>query len=315
MAPGGTAEMVPLPRAPYRADSNGAWHRAVAGVFNLISANNHHNLNMVRYSQLGPNYTIARAVRMEFFQQYLTNQFPDWYRSLLGGPALTEATAKRELIIRSVFDVYLLEGGIVAFVRSSCTQQDVDAKFILHAFPSVDPGKMHDTFDFYFNQGPGFRIGEVCVTSQALPLHETDRIRAGQFNLDRTKPSWIANYYSEEYRDRLLAEAGEPIIRSNYDVYLTKKWLLYTKASCTERDVLAPFTLRVTPVDVKELGEEGSRQGFEEFSFEFHEHGWWIGGSCLVIVELPDYAVLSVRTGQYMPGGGQLWEGGFAFDE
>ena len=288
---------------------------AVGGVFNLISANNHHNLNMVRYSQLGPNYTIARAVRMEFFQQYLTNQFPDWYRSLLGGPALTEATAKRELIIRSVFDVYLLEGGIVAFVRSPCTQQDVDARFILHVFPSVDPGKMHDTFDFYFDQGPGFRIGDVCVTSQALPLHETDRIRVGEFSLDRTRPSWIANYYSEEYRDRLLAEAGEPIIRSNYDVYINGKWLLYAKALCTERDVVTPFTLRVTPVDVNELGEERSRQGFEEFSFEFHEHGWWIGGSCLVIVELPDYAVLSVQTGQYMPGGGQLWEGGFAFDD
>ena len=74
-------------------------------------------------------------------------------------------------------------------------------------------------------------------------------------------------------------------------------------------------TLRVTPVDVNELGEERSRQGFEEFSFDFSEHGGWIGGSCLVIFELPDYAVLSIWTGQNMPGGGQMWEGGFAFDE
>ena len=288
---------------------------AVAGVFNLIKANNNHNLNVFRFSQLGPEYTIARAVGRQFISQYLTSQFPDWYRSLVRDPALTEATAKREMIIRSAFDVFLLEGGIVAFVRSPCTQHDVDAKFILHAFPSVDPGKMHDTFDFYFDQGPGFRIGEMCVTSQPLPLHETGRIRAGQFNLDLTRPSWIANYYSEEYRDRLLAEAGEPIIRSDYDVYVNGKWLLYNNVSCTERDVVTPFTLRVTPVDVRELGEERSRQGFEEFSFNFSEHGGWLGESCLVIFELPDYAVLNIWTGQYMLGGGQLWEGGFAFDE
>ena len=288
---------------------------AIAGVFNLVKANNNHDLNVFRFSQLGPEYTIARAVGRQYISQYLTSQFPDWYRSLVRDPALTEATAKRELIIRSAFDVYMLEGGIVAFVRSPCTQHDVDAKFILHAFPSVDPGKMHDTFDFYFDQGPGFRIGEMCVTSQPLPLHEISRIRAGQLSLDRTGQSWIANYYSEEYRDRLLAEAGEPIIRSDYDVYLNEKRLLYTKALCTERDVDTPFTLRVTPVDANELGEERSSQGFAEFSFDFDEHGGWIGGSCLVIFELPDYAVLSVETGQYMPGGGYLWEGGFAFDE
>ena len=288
---------------------------AVGGVFNLINANNNHDLNVFRYSQFGPRYTIARAVPKQLVPQYLTSQFPEWYRSLLRDPALTEATAKRELIIRSAFDVYLLEGGIVAFVRSPCTQQDVDARFILHVFPSLDPNKIQDTLDFYFVQGPGFRIGEMCVTSQALPLRETGRIRAGQLNLDRTGPSWIANYYSEEYRDRLLAEAGEPIIRSTFDVYVNGKWLLYNKASCTERDVVTPFTLRVTPVDVSELGEERSRQGYEEFSFNFSEHGGWIGGSCLVIFELPDYAVLSIWTGQSMLGGGQLWEGGFAFDE
>ena len=33
---------------------------AVGGVFNLINANNNHNLNMVRYSQLGPNNTVSR---------------------------------------------------------------------------------------------------------------------------------------------------------------------------------------------------------------------------------------------------------------
>ena len=196
---------------------------AIAGAFNLIKANNNHDLNVFRFSQLGPSYTIARAVGRQYISQYLASQFPDWYRSLVRDPALAESSSERELIVRSAFDVYLLEGGIVAFVRSPCTQHDIEAKFILHAFPSVDPGKMHDTFDFYFDQGPGFQMGEVCVTSQPLPLHETGRIRAGQFNLDLTRPSWIANYYSEEYRDRLLAEAGEPIIRSDYDVYFNEK--------------------------------------------------------------------------------------------
>ena len=288
---------------------------AVGGVFNLINANNNHDLNVFRYSQFGPRYTIARTVPRQLVPQYLTSQFPEWYRSLLRDPALTEATAKRELIIRSAFDVYLLEGGIVAFVRSPCTQQDVDARFILHVFPSLDPGKIQDTLDFYFVQGPGFRIGEMCVTSQALPLHETGRIRAGQLNLDRTGPSWIANYYSEEYRDRLLAEAGEPIIRSTFDVYVNENKLMYNKSRCNEDDVVTPFRVQVTPVDVRDLSGDRKEDGLEYIYFTFSEYGGWIGEGCFLVHDLPDYAVLKISTGQYLLGGGQLWEGAATLGE
>ena len=79
--------------------------------------------------------------------------------------------------------------------------------------------------------------------------------------------------------------------------------------------MVAPFTLRVTPVDVNALGEHLRKQGFEEFTFNFSEHGGWIGDSCLVMHELPDYAMLSITTGQHVPGGIPIWEGRFSLQK
>ena len=97
----------------------------------------------------------------------------------------------------------------------------------------------------------------------------------------------MGNYFTADYRDRLISEAGEPIIRSNFHVYVRQNKLIYSKASCNRDDEGASFFLHVTPVDAKSLPEDSRQGGFERIEFEFSEHGGRIGESCLVLHDLP----------------------------
>ena len=290
---------------------------AFGGVVNLTRANNDHDFGVFRYTQFGLDYTISNAVPGSIHHQYRTKHIPDWYGSLLRENHVAQVPAKRELIVRSRFDVYLLDGGIVAFVRSPCAQDDMDAKFILHAYPLVMKDRMHDTLDFTLNEGVGLWDGETCVTApaRALPAYAIGRMTVGQYNQARTSHSWIRSYYSWEYVDRLIREAGEPIIRSSFDVYINEDRLVYSKALCSEEDVAASFFLRVFPVDASDLSDDRKQEGFENINFTFSDHGGWIGEGCFLVHDLPDYAVLKISTGQYLPGGGKLWEGAATLGE
>ena len=282
---------------------------AVGGIVNLIKANNSHDLRVHRYSQYGPDYTIALVVPWWSFNQYLTDQFPNWYVSLLRDPSTGQGPAKRELIIRSQFDVYLIDSGIVAFVQRPCTQLVHNAKFILHVFPSVDPRREHDTLDFFFNEAPGFQIEDTCVASRAIPSTGAGRILAGQYKEDGSGTMWLGSYYSPEYWGRLLEEAGEPIVRSRFDVYKIGSSLMYSKAACSGQDLEGNLTIRVFPVDVNSLAEDRRGVGFEEVAYAFSEHGGRVGESCVMAVELPGYEILRIETGQKAASGGWQWVG------
>lgn len=280
---------------------------AVAGFVNLTKANNSHSLQVQRFSQYGPEYTIALVVPWWSFRQYLTDQLPDQYVSLLREPIVGRAPAKRELIIRSDFDVYLLDSGIVAFVQDSCGQRPHRAKFILHVFPSVVDGRKHDTLDFSFNEAPGFQIDETCVASRALPRSAPGRILAGQYKEDGSGHSWLGSYYSAEYWQDFLISAGEPIIRSQFDVYRSGNSLMYTKSACSAQDVARDIAIHLYPMELNSLTEERRGPGFEEVVYAFSEHGGRIGERCVMEIELPGYEVLRIETGQLAPTGGWLW--------
>ena len=96
-------------------------------------------------------------------------EFPSWYRTLLRDSAGDPALAKSELIISSIFDVYLLNDRILVYTKTPCTQGEMEARFILSLFPLEERGNVQETLDFQFNQGAGLTVGETCVTSRALP--------------------------------------------------------------------------------------------------------------------------------------------------
>ena len=282
---------------------------ALGPSLNLLEANNNRNFAVSRYAQFGLDHTTSQSVGEPIAGQYLVDRVPSWYRTLLRDSDGDPGLAKSELIISSIFDVYLLNDRILVYTKTPCTHDEMEARFILSLFPLEERGNVQETLDFQFNQGAGFTVGETCVTSRPLPNYEVGRIRAGQYKLDHRGHSWLGNYFNEEYRDRLISEAGEPIIRSNFDVYVRQNTLIYSKASCNRDDEEASFFLHVTPVDAKSLPEDSRQEGLERMEFGFSEHGGRIGESCLVVHELPDYPVLRIKTGQHIPQGGPIWEG------
>ena len=87
------------------------------------------------------------------------------------------------------------------------------------------------------------------------------------------------------------------IIRSTYDVYLDGKYPhLRSGAQCANSDAAKRFILHVFPVDKSVI--DGNEQHTMDFSF-IEGKDWYVGESCVVSRELPDYAIAYIRTGQY----------------
>ena len=104
---------------------------------------------------------------------------------------------KANLIIRSVYDVYL-DGRNLTYVKSPCANDDAAKRFILQVIPvdkSVIDGNAHHTMDFSFIEGEDWTVGESCVVSRELPDYPITTIRTGQYNLPRTSHEWLNEYY------------------------------------------------------------------------------------------------------------------------
>ena len=103
---------------------------------------------------------------------------------------------------------------------------------------------------------------------------------------------------------------SQPIIRSNYDVYLIENSLIYVKEQCGPESVEPTFFLHLDPRDVNDLPSQRKQYGFDNLDFAFTDHGLIKGGDCTAKRELPDYDIAAVRTGQYT-GDSAIWEGNF----
>ncbi len=278
-------------------------------VINLANANSQRDFGTYRYDRFGLESSTAHLVSGPIINQYLAQDVPRWYRILLDDPPESSEPVKSELLIASEFNVFLLNERILVFEKTPCTEKDTQAKFIMHIFPNEKGPRVHHTLDFEFPQGAGITIGETCVTTRALPNVSYGRIRAGQYTLYQTGQSWMGNSYTREYRDRLIAEAGEPIVQSNFAVYVVRDTIMYTKAACSTEDTTAPFFLQTAPTDLENLPDDRREEGFEEFEIDFMENGGRIGESCIAVYELPGYALARITTGQRSPVAERAWEG------
>ena len=117
--------------------------------------------------------------------------------------------------------------------------------------------------------------------------------------------------------------SGEPLIRSDYDLYLRDNTLVYVKEPCARADTEAVFFLHLYPVDRADRPAPGQQHGFDNRDFWFYD---WPGGvrggifdrKCMAAVVLPEYAIDRVSTGQFVPvedGVKNLWEVEFPWKE
>ena len=119
------------------------------------------------------------------------------------------------------------------------------------------------------------------------------------------------NGYTLDIR-RMIADAGNPIIQSDFDVYLNAGRLIYITERCGASNLDAPFFLGVFPVDNYALPEARRPHGFENFGFDFANHGFIDGERCFAVQYLPEYPIKRIHTGQFIAeedGYRNTWEG------
>ena len=140
----------------------------------------------------------------------------------------------------------------------------------------------------------------LCTASLVLPRNARPPVRA------ETMPMG-------DYAARLLEER-RPVIRSDWDVYLSENSLVYVKEPCASADTEAMFFLALYPADANDLPDYRKQHGFANLDFYFDERGLIFDGRCTATAALPEYAVTRIDTGQYVlveGGFNHLWEAGF----
>ena len=112
----------------------------------------------------------------------------------------------------------------------------------------------------------------------------------------------------------LVRQPDKRIIASEFDVYLAGNRLVYVKDNCRRTDVDAQFLLHVAPVDDGDLAVLSRPHGFE--NLDFHGRSTRINDrQCAFTADLPGWPIRSIRTGQYVPGAGEIWSEEFLMEQ
>ena len=146
----------------------------------------------------------------------------------------------------------------------------------------------------------------MCVDARVLPHNAGRQAQAKMTTLD----AYLAN----------LTASGEPIIRSDFDVYISDGSLIYTKPHCSQNDVSARFFANIFPVDADSLPVRRLRQrGYETINFNLSDYGAIAAdGRCWAALAQPNYPIVEIHAGQYVElenGYAHIWEDTYRFNE
>ena len=228
-----------------------------------------------------------------------------------------------EPLFRDVYDVYLGKGyDSLIYVKERCdiqtlreSKDNTELPFFLHVFPVSEEDLLEHRRQLGFvNVGFWFRTDGVfsdgrCVTKVDLPDYDIATIRTGQYiqHEDQYINTWSQ---SSSYFGRISSHSAEydsvvgdePLFRDIFDVYLSEgnDSLIYVKERCRIRDVELAFFLHVFPVSEEDLLEHRRQLGFVNVGFWFRTDGVFSDGRCVTKVDLPDYDIATIRTGQYI---------------
>ena len=153
---------------------------------------------------------------------------------------------------------------------------------------------------FQFDSRPGIEVRAV------------DFVVSGQFNESATltpdnRQAFL--YHSADFLQLYQPVlSGPPAARAEFSLHRHNNQLIYTKESCDLAEIQELFFLHLYPAQVSDLPEYRQRYGYGNRDFRFERHGAIIGGVCFARVPLPEYEIVSIRTGQYTPGQGRSWE-------
>ena len=266
------------------------------------------------------------AVNSRDVSLYLIRDRESWDAAFPFDPAPYYAAyaeaASREPDARAYFDLHLDRAGrTLTYTRTPCAQSDVDAPFFLHVTPEragdlPEAGRAsgfeNRGFDFLL---AGLVFEDKCAARIPLPEYAVAGVRTGQYAgrdelWDAAFPFDPAPYYAA-YAD---AATREPDARAQFDLHIdrARRTLTFTRTPCASSDIQAPFFLHVTPERAGDLPVGRRVYGYANLDFDFRIRGAAFDGKCAARVPLPDYAIASIRTGQFVRGGSEVWKTEFA---
>ena len=198
------------------------------------------------------------------------------------------------------------------YAKRNCPQSAYETRVTLHIYP-VNPADLpvshqdsgFDNRDFLLDDYGG-RPGGECIAAVPLPDYPIAEIRTGQAGV------WEVNLYPPDDPAYLRATYAavsdrQPNARSAFDLYWQDNRLIYLREICAAADMAAGFFLHIIPADVADLPVERQAAGFANMDFAFDRWGGAFDGKCLAAVPLPEYPIKEIRTGQHIPGQGELW--------
>ena len=198
------------------------------------------------------------------------------------------------------------------YAKRDCAPADYATPITLHItpadladLPAYNRGRNFDNRDFPLDHYGG-RPGGECIAVVPLPDYPIASIRTGQAGIWEVTlyPPADPNYLRETYRD---VANRQPDARAAFDLHRQDNRLIYLRESCAAADMAANFFLHIIPADISDLPAERRPAGFANLDFAFARWGGIFDGKCLAVVPLPDYPIKEIRTGQYIPGQGELW--------
>ena len=162
------------------------------------------------------------------------------------------------------------------------------------------------------------QLGGECPASTPQPEVEIERIPVGHYIYTDKGKVWT-NLFPKDidsYRAGYAYAISEsPVARSDFDIHLKDNVLSYVKAPCVSNDATGRFILNVVPEDVGSLREHDRVNGFDNMDFDFDLRGAMFDDICFATVELPEYRIASIETGQRSSSGDdKIWLTTFPFD-
>ena len=261
----------------------------------------------------------AYGIGISFILEPGSTAYRDYHRA-----AYADVAANGAPLARSDFHIYAYNGEL-RYLNENCAAykpKAADLWIFLHIFPDdpadLPPSRREFGFenrDFKIIEHAAFFDGK-CILSRSLPAYPIARVSAGQ-NLNgatiwRADIDLAAHAAAQSLHARILAgDYGPPAAQSHFTLYLRGNALTYLKSPCAPDDTHARFFLHITPTDPAALPAAARDRGFANHDFHFPDHGIRAADICVATLDLPDYPIDRIRTGQFVSGEGAIWRAEF----
>ena len=235
--------------------------------------------DVIRYLNFHPPGEASRVLSNEFRAVYLLADHSDRDRWAWVNPLWTRMSDLRTFWYRSFAEGFLDSTYLIWFYDRRFPTNEYDLAELME-LPGMDLVAVRED-------------GVVFKGSSAAFPRALSNLIAG------AEPVIDSRYRVHHVDNMLIYESAPP--ESEYDVSRVGNVLVYSReGGCGSAAEPEPrFFLHVYPADGNDLQPGRERSGFDNLDFDLHERGVVLAGRCTVWIELPEYHVERIGTGQF----------------